>query len=188
MKQIPLRGKLGQGRFALVDDEDYASVESYKWYLYPAGGRSRLSYVYRVHYLGKNDKGTNKNKKIYLSRLILEFPMGLVDHVNGDTLDNRRCNLRISTRSQNNCNVSKRKSRQEIKSKYIGVCWYGSRNRWLAQVTYGDKHFNLGYFQQEKEAAMNRDYYALRLHGSFAKLNFPGCDYNNFAPKRKLEV
>ena len=88
MKLIPL----SQNKFAVIDDEDYALVTKYRWHFSKVSkeyGRAKAS-------LGR------RGRAISMHRLIMGNPVGLdVDHINGDTLDNRRCNLRIVTHAQN---------------------------------------------------------------------------------------
>jgi hypothetical protein len=88
----------------------------------------------------------------------------VVDHINGNGLDNRRCNLRICTPAQNGLNS---RPRVDGKSRFKGVFPHG--DRWRAKV--GGRH--LGLFDDEVEAAKARDRLARKLHGKFARLNFP---------------
>lgn len=81
---------LGHGRVALVDDEDFDLVSQYKWYAWKAGN---------VRYATRFNKLDGKKKAIYMHRLILSPDVGKqVEHLNGDRLDNRRCNLKIKIR------------------------------------------------------------------------------------------
>lgn len=94
MKKIPL----SQGLFALVDDEDYERVSQYKWC---ASKESRGTKFYAIRWERINGKQT----KIRMHRFILGLPPGkqcshyqnglVVDHVNGNSLDNRKCNLEL---------------------------------------------------------------------------------------------
>ncbi len=113
-------------------------------------------------------------RAVRLHREIMNAPDGFdVDHINGDRLDNSRRNLRICTRQQNLRNSRKRTS---TSSKYKGVCFYRSRNKWIAYVGIGEtKSKHLGYFLSEEDAARAYDKAAAALFGEFAKLNFPHC-------------
>jgi len=154
-KQIPLT----KGQFALIDDEDYERVGQYKWTLDKNG--------YAVRKAG----GRKNPKKLMLHRFILEAPAGHdVDHINRDSLDNTRANLRICTRSQNNAN---RISLPGSSSQYKGVSWNRNRQRWqVFQCAYGNRRY-LGYFVSEAEAAIAYDDAAYESFGDFARLNFP---------------
>lgn len=94
-------------------------------------------------YALKNIKG----KKVYLHRLIAKTPDGLVtDHINGNTLDNRKNNLRACSHRANIRNSPKAK----------GISWLPKRNKWLAQITVKRKNIFLGHFKTEKEALAAR--------------------------------
>ena len=98
MKQIPLT----QGKFSIVDDEDFPLLSQFKWYAHLEHG-----YFYATR-ASSRDKVTGKQKVISMSRFIMNAPKGmLVDHKNGDTLDNRRKNLRICTHAENGRNRTK---------------------------------------------------------------------------------
>ncbi len=113
-----------------------------------------------------------KKRKVYLHRFILDAPKGSdVDHKNRDGLDNRRANLRICTRSQNNMNA-KRKSNSS--SPYKGVVKLpsvGRRKIWNARITHEGKVRSLGYFMTAIEAVRAYNAAALRCFGGFARLN-----------------
>lgn len=160
------------GLFALVDDEDYALVSQYKWYV-TAGGYAAHSY---------SEDG--KSKALLIHRLILglgpEDPD--VDHVNHAKMDNRRCNLRLATASQNGGNA--RKTRRDTASHYKGVYWKRARQRWLAQISIRGKNISLRLFDAEAEAAHAYDSAAAHFFGEFACLNFPDSPPAPYMPRR----
>lgn len=93
------------------------------------------------------------------------------DHEDGNGLDNRRsCNLRIATHQQNTHNQRSLKGM----SKFKGVRWHRRHKRWEARIRVNYKLLHIGSFVGEKDAARAYDRAALRHHGIFAKLNFPG--------------
>jgi hypothetical protein len=92
-----------------------------------------------------------------------------VDHKDHDTLDNRRSNLRVSTRSQNSANQLKTRGT----SKYKGV--HKLKDRWKAQIEVDGKKRYLGSFVREEEAARAYDAAAVEAFGEFALINFPRC-------------
>lgn len=94
----------------------------------------------------------------------------ICDHKDGDTLNNQRYNLRIVTKSQNNCNrISHRKS----VSKYKGVSYDKSRSKWQSHIkdTKTKKHIFIGRFNNEQDAAIAYNNKASELHGEYARLN-----------------
>jgi hypothetical protein len=108
-------------------------------------------------------------RSIYIHRDILKAPYGsVVDHANGNSLDNRRKNIRICTVGQNNCNSG---ARRGSASQYCGVGRCG--NRWQARIIFEKTYHHLGVFKTEEEAARAYDRAARELHGEFAWQNFP---------------
>lgn len=98
------------------------------------------------------------------------WPQGEIDHINGDTGDNRIDNLREASRTQNQAN---RKAKGGA-SQYRGViASISGINPWCAQIRHGGKTVHLGQFPTEADAARAYDMAAIELHGEFARLNFP---------------
>lgn len=91
-----------------------------------------------------------------------------IDHVNGDTLDNRIENLRPANRSQNCANT---KSSCNSSSKYKGVSWHRSRSKWQASIRFKGKQEYIGVYDDEKEAAKAYDDRAREVYKEYAKLN-----------------
>jgi hypothetical protein len=152
---------LGEERFALVDPPLFYQLNNYHWSF---NEKRERPYAVRYAYLSKD-----KIKTISMHREIMNFPAGrLVDHENGDTLDNRRDNLRIATSEQNAYN--KQKTKTKTSSRFIGVYYDKQKNRWIARIKYKDKRIYLGCFKDEIEAY---DAAARKYHGEFARLNFP---------------
>lgn len=168
MKQIPLKGKHGIGKFALVDDEDYEYLIKRNWF-YQYIKASDNFYV--IGNVKRNDKWTT----IYMSREVTMAKDGdIIDHKNRNTLDNQKSNLRKATKSQNNAN---RRSISKTSTKYLGVFYRKDNNTWRAILRHKTKAYNLGQFpftsEGEIEAAKAYDKKAKELHGEFANLNFP---------------
>lgn len=99
-----------------------------------------------------------------------EWPLGLLDHANRDKLDNRLENLRLCTARENSANKSKRKN---ASSKYLGVSFNKRVGKWSASMSIGSKKKHLGFYTEEPMAAIAYDQAAMKIHGSFANLNFP---------------
>lgn len=147
-----------------VDDTDYDFVRRYTWHV-QRGGRNL--YAVRVVQLSR----PRKLKSFPLHReLIREIPHGMVvDHINGDGLDNRRCNLRIATLAQNTHN-----QRLSIRNKsgFKGVNYFKARGTWRASICINNKQINLGCFDSAIKAARAYDEAAKKYFGEFAKTNF----------------
>jgi hypothetical protein len=157
MKKIPL----SQGQFALIDDIDFERVNQHKWHAFYH--KDTKSY-YACH-------TPNYASPIYMHRFILKAKKGkTLDHINHNTLDNRRKNLRPVTRTQNNLNCRKLRN---ASSTYKGVCWNKYHGKWVAVFTAKGKTNFLGYHSIPEEAAKAYDKAAYAFDPVHALLNFP---------------
>jgi len=140
MKTIPLT----QRKVALVDDEDYEELYKYKWYAKQGCGRQKTQKP--TYYAARSKNG----KTIFMHRVIMNCLKGMeVDHINGETLDNRKANLRICTRADNTYN-----SRSRIAtSSYKGVSFHKLTKKWQVQISYKQKKHHIGIFEHEVRAA-----------------------------------
>ena len=142
---------LTKGQNAIVDANDFEWLSQWNWY----ACRNNMSgkfYAYR----------TVAKRGVPMHRVILGFPEQ-VDHRNGNTLDNRRENIRACTCAQNACNRSKHSNnRSGIK----GV--RRSHGKWCAQIGINGKNKHLGLFRTAGEAASAYKRAAMELHGDFA--------------------
>jgi hypothetical protein len=156
---------LGDGEFTILDPKDYYLYNCFKW---SACGRDDDS-LYAARILRKTEFG--RIKYMYLHREIMNPPKGLlVDHRNGNSLDNRKANLRIATRSQN-C-MNSRRNKSKTSSQYVGVSFDKEYELWRAYIRYQEKRIHLGRFGSEIEAARAYDAAAKKYFGEFAHLNF----------------
>lgn len=104
-----------------------------------------------------------------MHRFIMKAQSGqTIDHINGNTLDNRKQNLRFCTQSENSYNS---KSRSRSSSKYKGVTFDKSRRKWLVYITVNKKRFYIGAFTCEDAAANAYNHFAEKYHLDFAYLN-----------------
>lgn len=152
---------LTQGKVAIVDEADYEYLNQWRWYA--AKGSS-------TYYARRGIWENDKTRDIRMHCVILNPPPSLEpDHINGDGLDNRRCNLRICTRSQNSMN---RRKHPNCSSKYKGVSWYKRDCKWESYIYTDDRQKkHLGYFNDEEEAAAAYNTEARERFGEFAKPN-----------------
>ncbi|WP_173934287.1 AP2 domain-containing protein [Chelativorans sp. Marseille-P2723] len=165
MKTIPLT----QGYVALVDDDHFGTLSARKWF----AARDARGLVYA--------RTKIDGRAVGMHRVIMNAPKGiLVDHKNRNTLDNRRCNLRLATSQQNNAN----KSFQSRKFSYRGVLQTRSQKSYGAQIRVNRKLIYLGSYPTIEEAARAYDAAATRYFGEFASLNFPGDSRRGMARRR----
>lgn len=152
---IPLAGKYGSGKEALVSAEDYEHLAAYRWFL------SCYGYVVRSEI---------STQTIYMHRVVAKTPRIMhTDHLNHNRLDNRRENLRVCTHAEN-----MRNSRGMLKasSAYKGVSAKRGRHKWRARIKVGGVERHLGHFPSEIDAALAYDAAAKQHFGEFAKTNF----------------
>jgi len=125
----------------LIDDEDYDKIKAYTWNINKVGS----SYYFQA----SSYKG-NSSKRIRLHRFIMNCPSGMtVDHINHNTFDNRKCNLRICTMSENNKNVIKHKN--GLTSNYKGVHFKKTERKFIALIMHNRKREYLGRFKTEDQ-------------------------------------
>ncbi|MDO8725632.1 MAG: AP2 domain-containing protein [Candidatus Methanoperedens sp.] len=149
---------LANGRgFAKVSPEDLDKVKDYKWSFCNGYALTTIYIPYK--------------KTIRMHRLIIDSPNGVyVDHINRDTLDNRRSNLRLATPSQSRANTSGQRTRHI--SKYKGVRYYSRTKRWVSSICANRKRIFLGSYDLQEDAARAYDSAALYFFGEYAYTNF----------------
>lgn len=155
--------ELTQGFVAFVDDEDFDWLSQWKWHVW-IDERHDSPYAIRNTY-NAGVEGTAK-----MHRVIMGDPVGLVDHVNREGLDNQRHNLRVVTVSQNAHN---RKRNSNNTSGYKGVGWRKDLGKWTAIIGVDGRRLFLGFFTHREEAARAYDAAAVEHVGEHATLNFP---------------
>lgn len=148
---------LTRGRVAFVDDDDFDRLSKFRW---SVDGRG---YVCRGQWI----PGENTTRVLKLHREVMNPPKGQpVDHINGNTFDNRKANLRVCTWAENSANCKKKGPHR-----FRGVTKRG--DAWMAQIKHLYKVYNLGTFKTIEQAAFAYDKRAAVLFGEFARLNFP---------------
>ncbi len=159
-RRIPLT----QGKYAMVDPDDYERLNKYKW---QARRKERSFYATRSGWCERR----GKRKIITMHRQVLPVPEGMfVDHINHNGLDNRKANLRPATQTQNTYN--RRRHRNKTSSKYKGIYWEKRSKKWLVIMQHDFKRIKLGRFDDEEEAARAYDSAARIYQCEYAELNF----------------
>lgn len=155
---------IGASCYALIDDCDAERVlAAGPWY--PVG--------FKHQYVGRTEQQGNRRFTVRLHRFLLDAPDGMqVDHANGDPRDNRRINLRLCSLNENIRNRGVGRKKHPIP--YKGVIFRdGDARPFGAAIRAGAEKLYLGSFNTAEEAAAAYDQAAIRLHGEFARLNFP---------------
>jgi hypothetical protein len=159
MKRI----ELNHGMFTVVDDEDFEWLNQWKW---TSVKPDRVRYVVRS--LRKKGGGFTT---VRMHRAIMKATrLFMVDHKNSNGLDNRRCNLRACTASEN---AQNRRLNTNSSSGYKGVSWHKGHRKWQVSIGDNGKSSFLGVFFCIIKAAKAYDKAAKRRFGQFARLNFP---------------
>ena len=163
---------LTQGQFAILDNEDYDMINQYKWC---------ANYYKSIHtyYAVRNTRKTNgKQKTQLMHRVIMNCSNDKqIDHINHNTLDNRKSNLRICTQNQNQYN---QRLHKKTSSKYKGVylqkqkCKNKVHTYWVSYISFNGKKMYLGHSKTEIEGAKVYNKKAKELFGDFAYLNVIG--------------
>ena len=159
MKEIQLsKGGKNKGKYvALVDDEDFETLNQFRWYA--------MKYK-RTVYAGRHIVVNGNRATQFLQWDILNGKG--IDHIDGNGLNNQKSNLRFCTISENQMNSRKRENTSSI---YKGVHFNNRNKKWKAQIYINEKSIHLGYFTNEIEAAKAYNTKAIALFCEFANLN-----------------
>jgi hypothetical protein len=179
-----VRIPLSHGLVTVVDGVD-AELASLRWHAqWKKNGKDHYA-------IRRSPRANGKGQGcVALHRAVLERKLGRplapgeqADHINHDTLDNRRVNLRACTVKQNAFN---RRVSTRTQIGFKGVMFCARLELWYAQIAIGSKGVKLGHFHSVHEAAAAYDLAALRFHGEFACTNFPESAYPTMENARKL--
>ncbi len=157
--EIKVKSKKHGEHTILVDDEDFEFVNRYKWSIFKHGKYNSRMYAVNC-----------SERTIRMHRFIIgDACIGMdIDHINCNGLDNRKANLRICSRFQNNGN---RRKQTSTSSRYKGVWWHKQCEKWGANIGLNNKMIYIGIFNTEIEAAIAYNNKAKELFGPFALLN-----------------
>jgi len=163
--KIPLKNIKGEIiNYSIVDEEDYEKIMTFKWYL-------SCGYA----------NGSNGRMHRFIMDAKKEDP--IIDHINGNKLDNRKENLRFVSSSQNSQN---KKKKRNTSSEYIGVCFNKQNKKWECQISinYSKLHFR---FDTEIDAAYWYDQLALKYYDKNANINGVEIPNNFIKPEKHKE-
>lgn len=172
---VDVRNKTHPNAECLLDIDDYKALkqlydEKKIGRLFPTkGSRNNTLYIYYTVATAHREI-IDKQENVFLHRHFLP-DSECVDHINHDSLDNRRANIRSCTRAENSMNTT---SRKNSTSKYLGVWWEKGTQRWMAKIRVNGKSKYLKCSKTDEEiCARAYDEAAKEYHGEFANLNFP---------------
>lgn len=157
MKKI----KLTQGKYALVDDRDFDFLNQWKWFCHSRSGN---------HYVTRNlyNKKNKTQKQIHMHRLIMNTPKDkIIDHIDGNGLNNQRKNLRICTQIENIKNQGKKSNNT---SGFKGISLRKDTNKYRVRINVDNKCINLGNYTSKLKAYEVYCEACIKYHGEFANV------------------
>lgn len=160
MIAIPIQSKTYGEKIFFIDGEDLEKIKGYKWI--PRRYKNKSIFYINTY--------TKENNSLLLHRLIMDFPEGMVvDHIDGNPLNNQKSNLRVCSKAQNTRN--RKKPSTGLTSKYKGVHLFKRDNKYIAKIGINDLRKYLGIYDNESDAAIAYNEAAIKYHGEFARLN-----------------
>lgn len=162
-KEIMKEIKLTQGYVALVDDEDYSKLSTKKWCVALRKGKPESA-------LRMEQIGFKKQRTIRMHRVVLGItdPKAVIDHIDGNPLNNTKSNLRICTQAENAKNRAKMSRGSSV---FKGVTLDNKTKKWAVSICCDYKSFYIGKFANELDAALAYNNAAKQLHGEFSRIN-----------------
>ena len=158
--------ELTKNQFAIVDDVDYETLSKHKWH----AKKTRHGYcAARNAAIAPGQRKTEYMHIVIAERCGLNTDM-IIDHIDGDSLNNQRNNLRPATNKENCCNRPLKNKNNTAGLK--GVTFAKKYNKWQAQIRHNGRRIWLGYFDDVNAAARAYDEKAIELFGEFANPNF----------------
>jgi len=168
MKVIPLQHKELKDKVALVDDEDFEELSKYTWKLMI----TRRKKIYAFRRKLKIDGDINSGVTVLMHRQLMNFPTMMCDHIDGDTLNNQKYNLRLATGSGNSINSKQRKKvYQENEWLPRGISFNSKYDLpFTARICINRKRHRLGAFKTLEEATKAYNDAAQKYHGEFRRI------------------
>lgn len=160
-----------RGYTILIDDEDWEKVKGYKWVINAPNKANKKYYAQHDFYTD------GVHHAILMHRLIMGCVEGdgvCIDHIDGNTLNNCKNNLRVSSIAENTRNQQKHR---DSLSPYKGIKYDRRDKIWVARIQHNKKRIYAGFSKDPIEAAKAYDRKAIELHGEFAYTNFPKENY-----------
>ena len=146
---------LPSGEKAIVDDSDGYLFAEFNWHIVNGYVQAEI---------GNRKNGTRKHVRLH--RLVMNPPESeIVDHISGNKLDNRRCNLRIATKSSNGFN---RRAQLNSKTGVKGVCWSKQAGKFRVYCSVKGRQYHLGFSESLEKAAEIYAENIHKYHGEFA--------------------
>ena len=140
-----------------IDLDDYEKVKKHHWGIFIS--------KYGAFYIYSYDRSGEKVRTILLHRYIMDEPEGLiVDHIDGNPLNNRKSNLRICNCEENSQNRAKNKNNT---SGHKGITWSKKDNKWMAYIYYKNRFKNLGLYSNFDDAVATREKAEEQYFGEF---------------------
>lgn len=155
---------LTQGQVSLVDDEDFERLDIHKWH-------AATTSFDKTKFYARRQSVSMPRRVLNLHREVLQLEStdrNKVDHINGDTLDNRKENLRKADQFQNQYNT---KIRSDNTSGYRCVSWSKSNKKWLVQIRVLKERVHIGHFTSKEDAAQAAILFSYIYHKEFISLN-----------------
>jgi hypothetical protein len=153
----------GNSKYSLVDDDDYDHLIKFNWFCVKMGRQ-----IYAQRNVSTKEALTIKTKSMH-REIMKARPEDIIDHINGNGLDNRKQNLRFASKRLNGQNRDKPANN---KSGYKGVSFRKTHKLWQATIVINGKQKHLIYSKNKKVAALAYDTAAILHFGAFAKTNF----------------
>lgn len=158
------RIELTRGKYAILDPEDFESLNQYRWHC------TNFGYARRTG--SKRSEKGRKRVAIGMHNVVFPVPEGMtVDHINRNRLDNRKANLRAATREENTWN--RKFVKKGSKTRYTGIHWNKKVKKWNVRLRVEGRRKSFGYYADEVEAAKVYDRVARKYRREYAVLNFP---------------